>query len=131
MPRKPGRQCPGRGPHTRICKNIAKGNDRYCPTCSEYADAEMQQRNKVYDQERDQTTCRRFLHSTHWRKIRLRKLAQDPLCESCATSGALSRATIVHHIDGDELNNYSSNHRSVCNSCHEKIHKKDRWRKDD
>ncbi len=57
------------------------------------------------------------------------KLAQSPLCEICLKGGRETRAVLVHHVDEDELNNDFSNLMSVCNPCHEAIHKKDRWRK--
>ena len=32
-----------------------------------------------------------------WRKLRARKLAEEPRCERCLTSGRLTPATEVHH----------------------------------
>ena len=104
------------------------GNDRYCYVCSKYAEQEQRMHDRQYDQSRDQGSGRKFIHSVQWRKIRLRKLAHDPLCEMCLGQDRETRAVLVHHIDSDELNNKSSNHQSLCNDCHERLHKKDRWR---
>jgi hypothetical protein len=41
--------------------------------------------------------------------------------------GEVVPAVLVHHIDGDELNNLEENHQSLCNACHEEIEKKGRW----
>jgi len=121
MPYKPARQCPGLGPNTSRCPNLIKGKERYCPTCSEYSKKAVRR----YDKARDQTPERKFIHSPLWRKIRLRKLAQDPLCEMCLEEGMERMACIVHHIDGNELNNDPSNHLSTCFDCHLEIHKND------
>lgn len=129
MPIKPGRTCPGRGLYIRSCPNVVIGNNRYCSVCSKYAEKEQRQSAQQYDQARDQSRDRRFIHSVQWRKIRLRKLAHDPLCEVCLDGGKEVRAVLVHHIDGDELNNNVGNHQSLCNDCHEKVHKKERWKK--
>lgn len=50
------------------------------------------------------------------------KLSADPLCEQCLAKGLTTAATIVHHIDEDELNCDEDNLLSVCMSCHEEFH---------
>lgn len=129
MPCRPSHQCPGRGLYSHNCRNTIRGNDRYCPACTEIFDKEQKKRNERYDQTRAGNVNRKFIHSPEWRKIRLRKLAQDPLCEKCLEIGRDTRATVVHHIDSDELNNSPDNHMSLCNDHHEIIHKHDRWGK--
>jgi len=129
MPHKPSRPCPGRGIHYHRCKNLIRGSERYCPVCAEIADKEQKAHNKRYDEERDQTAERQFIHSNEWRKIRLIKLAKDPLCEMCLEGGRETRATMVHHIDGNELHNNDNNHLSLCNQCHEVLEKHKRWGK--
>lgn len=129
MPIKPSRPCFGRGPHIRNCRNLVKGNESYCPVCLQYAKKELNQRNKVYDKERDQSQERHFIHSDQWRKIRLIKLANDPLCEPCLRLNRESIAVLVHHIDSNELNNNANNMQSMCNNCHELVHKQDRFNK--
>jgi len=121
MPYKPARQCPGLGPNTSRCPNLIKGKERYCPTCSEYSKKAVRR----YDKARDQTPERKFIHSPLWRKIRKRKLAQDPLCEMCLKAGEETMADRVHHIDGNELHNNMDNLLSVCNDHHLILHKGD------
>lgn len=63
-----------------------------------------------------------FYRSDEWRKIRLIKLAQDPLCEDCKKKGELTPAVAVDHIvdlkDSPWLCLVLSNLRSLCVSCH-------------
>jgi 5-methylcytosine-specific restriction protein A len=129
MPSKPSRPCPGRGPHYHRCRNLIRGLERYCLVCSEYAEKEQKAHNKRYDEERDQSRERKFIHSPEWRKIRLMKLAKNPLCEECLKEKRETKATMVHHVDGNELNNNDNNHLSVCNPCHERLEKPKRWGK--
>lgn len=129
MPNKPSRPCPGQGPYIKKCRNLIKGSDRYCHVCIEYFNKEVKKNNKQYDIERNQSAERKLIHSVQWRRIRLRKLAKDPLCEKCLSLGKEVKAVLVHHIDFNELNNNDSNHLSLCNDCHENIHKTGRWRK--
>jgi len=129
MPRKPRRPCPGRGPYTHTCPNLIRGNESYCSVCAEYAKKDLRKRNRAYDQKRDLTAERKFIHSPQWRKIRRRKLAQDPLCEKCLLLPRETMAVLVHHIDENELNNDPSNLESMCFDCHEAIHhRKGGWK---
>ncbi|HUX79273.1 MAG TPA: hypothetical protein VMW10_05965 [Alphaproteobacteria bacterium] len=124
-PYRAGRPCLGYGPRRGGCPNLVKGIETYCPDCLPYTQAE----NKKYDKKRDQTPERRFLHSTTWRRIRDYKLSIDPLCERCQKQGLTVPAVLVHHKDGNELNNHRFNHESLCNACHELEHKDKRWGK--
>jgi hypothetical protein len=54
----------------------------------------------------------------HWRARKHRKDA----CESCGTGSKLH----VHHIDRNPANNNPANLRTLCASCHLKLH----WRED-
>lgn len=54
----------------------------------------------------------------HWRARRHRKDA----CEDCGATNGLH----VHHVDRDPSNNDPSNLRTMCGSCHLKLH----WRED-
>jgi 5-methylcytosine-specific restriction protein A len=121
MPYSPRRQCPGRGLYTNKCSNLIKGKERYCLVCSEYIKKEV----RKYDKGRDQTQERKFLHSPQWRKIRKRKLAQDPLCEKCSELGKDTMAVLVHHVNKNQMDNSPENHSSVCQSCHLILHKND------
>lgn len=57
-----------------------------------------------------------------WRKIRARKLQENPLCERCLKQGRTEVATVVHHRDGNEWNNDPDNLESLCRQCHELHH---------
>ena len=69
-----------------------------------------------------------FYSSLTWRKMRKAKLTMQPLCEQCQQEGRLTAATIVHHIEElkqrPELGLQIDNLMSVCDGCHNKIHKK-------
>lgn len=54
-------------------------------------------------------------------------MSMDPLCEKHLAQGEAVAATLVHHLDGNELNNTAENFQSLCNPCHEEIEKKGRW----
>ena len=127
MPYRPARPCPGRGPRRGGCPNLIRGNARCCPECEPYDKQAVRQ----YNQHRDESPGRRFLHSTTWRRIRDAKLNQDPICERCLRGGltgpVVRAATLVHHLDGNELNNDPDNHESLCNPCHEDQHRGERW----
>ena len=143
MPMKPKRPCPGFGSRRGSCLNLLTGNERCCSECELYVKKQIRR----YDKARDQEPGRQFIHSTVWRRIRAAKLARDPLCERCLKgfvsviygpqfedNGMATEhfprivpAVLVHHIDGDELNNDPSNHQSLCVACHEAIHKGGRF----
>lgn len=126
MPSKPHRPCPGYGPRRGSCPNLVKGKDRYCPDCLPYAQAE----NKKYDKERYQNDpARRFWMGPIGRRISNYKLSINPLCERCEKQGLTEPAVLVHHIDGNELNNHKINHESLCTTYHEAEHKGERWGK--
>jgi len=120
MANLPYRPCPGRG---GSCPNLIRGGQTLCPECMVYEKKNIRE----YDKKRDELPGRKFLHSTQWRKIREIKLSLNPLCQICEDKGLIVPAIIIHHIDGNELNNDMDNLMSVCRSCHEQIHKGDRW----
>lgn len=73
-----------------------------------------------------------FYWSKAWRKLRILKLAENPLCEECQRNGKLTRAQMVDHIEPiNKIDPYDlqgiykhplskSNLQSMCNSCHAK-----------
>lgn len=123
MPGGLRRPCPGVGPRRRACPNLITRKESCCAACLPHERAI----EREYDRQRDQSPGRRFLHSRRWRAIRERKLRRDPLCERHLAKGDPVPATVVHHRDGDELNNADENHESLCNPCHEDQEKAKRF----
>lgn len=73
-----------------------------------------------------------LINTTRWRKIRLQKLGQQPLCEMCLKAGRTTLAKEVHHIAPIEQAPTKSeataraydigNLMSLCVNCHKEIH---------
>lgn len=122
-PMRSRRPCPGRGRRTASCPNLLKGSEKQCIECEPF----VKQAIRKYDKARDQTPGRKFLHSTVWRRIRELKLTQNALCQMCEVEGLTVEAVLVHHVNEDQLCNEESNLMSCCQSCHELIHRKDRY----
>lgn len=57
-------------------------------------------------------------YGRNWQRVRLAKLARDPLCEDCAEAGRVVQATEVDHRDGDVWNLAERNLRALCKPCH-------------
>jgi 5-methylcytosine-specific restriction protein A len=57
-----------------------------------------------------------------WRKLRLRQLSKQPLCQSCALRNRISLANEVDHVfPWSKLGNQSFNYnvfQSLCKECH-------------
>ena len=123
MPSKP---CAGKYGH---CPNLVPIGERYCKECKPKEEEKEKKRRQEYDKKRGNAAKRGY--DARWQKIRTLKLKRDPLCQKCAEKHILRAATLVHHIDGNPKNNASENLASVCNRCHEEIHKKDRWGRND
>lgn len=60
-----------------------------------------------------------------WRKLRARKLADEPRCEPCLVKGLVTVATEVHHVlpisEGGAKYDYA-NLQSVCSDCQDEAH---------
>ncbi len=117
-PFKPKRPCSHPG-----CPRLTDGGK-----CEEHQKQEQRQ----YDQERDQTEARQWIHSPRWRKASKAFLVGHPLCAECERQGRTKAAYLVDHIRphrGDYKLFWSeSNWQGLCNPCHEEKHKEDRWR---
>ena len=113
MPYKALKQC-------SICAQPTKENP--CPTCKT-------KRQKEYDNSRVSSQDRGYDHT--WHKLRKLKLSQDPLCEVHLQQGQIIAASIIHHIQPidmhPQLRLVMDNLQSLCNDCHEEIHKKERF----
>lgn len=55
-----------------------------------------------------------------WQQLRLRVLADEPLCRFCKDRGIIKPAEEVDHIDGNSHNNDRENLRPLCHDCHQK-----------
>ncbi len=105
MPTRPGRLCPR-------CRAI-RHTDK-CGACgwslSTWANRARGSRHKRgYD--------------ARWVRLRIRKLARDPLCEVCRVAGRTTEATQVHHLKpfngvNDPLRLQWDNLESICGECH-------------
>jgi len=62
----------------------------------------------------------RYTNDARWKRVRARKLAQQPTCERCGEP-----ATDVHHMDERGLAGPQGylieNTEALCHSCHSKI----------
>ena len=66
---------------------------------------------------------RSFYHSSAWRALRNRFIADHPLCAECLEKGVITPATVVDHIKpinegGEPLD--ENNLQSLCARCHNK-----------
>ena len=111
MPYAPNKPCAKAG-----CPNLTK--ETHC-------EAHVNFSKKQHDNRRGSAASRGY--DAKWRKLRLAKLAENPLCEceNCKRDKKVKRATLVHHIknalDYPELRLEWDNLESMANDCHEII----------
>ena len=103
MPRRPAKPCAQVG-----CPNKAIPGKSRCE--------QHQIHNRQADENRENSYQRGY--TRHWRKVRAEVLKQEPLCRRCYSDGKLVAATEVHHTDGDNQNNDTSNLEPLCKNCH-------------
>jgi len=110
MPVKPKKKCNYLG-----CRRLTKG--KYCKE-HEHLDMNTKFRNK-------KGTTHKWYYSEFWRKLRILKLTENPLCEYCDTITPAN--TVDHMIDWKtgkteeekwRLFSDYDNLRSSCTSCH-------------
>lgn len=108
MPTKPKRPCSHPG-----CPLLTDGQ-----YCDEYRRETRSHYNRY---QRDPESSKRYGRA--WRRIRLRKLHAQPLCEQCIRGGRVTSADQVHHILplSDGGTNDMGNLMSLCASCHSGI----------
>lgn len=102
------------------------------PVGTAYCDKHTNSASRYYDRIRMHRQLTRnyrlFYQSQAWRDLRALKLAENPLCEECMKHDTYTIATDVHHVKDvftypkDKLK--LENLKSLCKSCHERIHKK-------
>ena len=93
-------------------------------------DEHRKQRHREYSRRRDDVDEQRFYNGGTWRKLRTMQLQSQPLCELCLVDGKTVVATVVHHkqeikLDGERYG--VDNLQSLCRSCHERSHAKDKF----
>jgi 5-methylcytosine-specific restriction protein A len=105
MPTRPASPCRQPG-----CPALVQGGGY----CSEH----KKQEQHKYDEQRGSAASRGY--GAIWRKIRLIKLRESPLCEDCLKENRLTPANEVHHIKAliDGGNHSLDNLMSLCKACH-------------
>ena len=108
-----------------LCGNLT--DETYCPLHKKAKAAQQVQRNRIYDATRDKKLVA-FYNSKEWIVVRHMALVRDNyLCQVCLESDRLTPATMVHHIigirDDWEKRLDIDNLVSVCDACHNKLHK--------
>ena len=81
--------------------------------CSEHRD---RARRAAFDKTRPSAAIRGY--GAEWRKVREGVLRLEPNCRLCAAQGARVEAVEVDHIDGDPMNNRTTNLRPLCRRHH-------------
>lgn len=117
MPRKPKRPC-----SYPSCPELTDG--RYCERHEKEMESEYNRNNRTY---------KYLYNSTRWKKLRIKFLKENPLCEECKRHGVVTAAEVVDHIiphkGNKELFWDEDNLQSLCKECHDrKTAKEDgRW----
>ena len=112
MPDKPLRPCAYPG-----CPEVITSG-RYCPKHKTIAGRSYNQTSRRPDFAKT--------YDSRWRKLRDLYIKKHPLCELCLADGLYVPADLVHHKIPTELGGThdESNLQSLCNSCHNKIHRR-------
>jgi 5-methylcytosine-specific restriction enzyme A len=106
--------------HANCYKKVSKKG--YCQKHQKkrydrHSDKRYKQENKEAHNERS-----RFYGSKRWKKVRLLKLMQDPICEHCKAVSIITLAVDVHHkknrIDYPELTFDLDNLEALCKAHH-------------
>lgn len=70
-----------------------------------------------------------FYLTPGWKKIRTKRITENPLCQHCEQRGFFKRATVIDHIkpveDFPELALVYDNTQSLCDFCHDLKTKQD------
>ena len=111
------------------CNNLVKISEKYCDKHKHVETDNKQERNRYYDKNMRDDKINKFYHSKAWIRTRQARLIKDSkLCQDCLSSHKITIAETVHHIievkDTWSKRFDIENLISLCNSCHNKRHKK-------
>lgn len=69
----------------------------------------------------DAERYRRLYKTARWLRIRLRQLAEHPLCQWCEAKGRILPATVCHHVDPASKQDafFDGPFLSLCAPCHD------------
>ncbi len=105
-------------------KNLIDIKEKCCNDCKD----KLSKRHKIYKKDRKDIIEQKFYSSKDWLKVRniIRNLDNN-LCLMCLENKELNNIDTVHHIE-ELKENWSKrfekdNLISLCESCHQKIHK--------
>ena len=108
MPHRPPRPCSWPG-----CPLLTTDKSCLCPEHKKAA-------GKAYERTRETAVARGY--TTRWRDLRKMVLSRNPMCLCDDCKGDNKPATMVHHIDGNPLNNGDDNLMPMHMACHNKLH---------
>lgn len=106
-------------------KNLIDIKEKCCSSCKD----KLSQRHKIYKKDRKDSLEQKFYSSKEWLKERdTIKNLDNNLCLMCLYHKELNSMDTVHHIE-ELKENWSKrfekdNLISLCESCHQKIHRK-------
>ena len=115
MPTKPKRPCRFVG-----CPKLTDNKSGFCNDHEKPMQRHYNKFTRGYDNKER--------YGGAWQKVRNRHIRQYPLCELCKRQGKYVTANLVHHIKpiADGGTNDENNLMSLCVSCHEKIHRRNK-----
>lgn len=118
MPLRPLKQC-------KKCSNLTRDISGYCDEHKHLAGEVHKEYKKLRNDKKEQA----FYNSKSWIKAREIALARDyGLCQDCLREGKVTIADMVHHKvevkSNWEIRLELDNLISLCNSCHQKEHKR-------
>ncbi|MEC2390235.1 HNH endonuclease [Bacillus toyonensis] len=99
-----------------------------CEACAMVAEERRKQRHRDYKAKRTDTDKQKFYNSKPWRVTRARiKDRDNGLCQLCWHDSKVKPMNTVHHIipleENGRLALVRSNLISLCEKCHQKVHK--------
>lgn len=110
----------------------SSSNAKTCsPECS-IALSQQRQRERFYKSIKEKATIKKGKITIYLRKIQIKnkknwvysKYRKD-YCEYCGNKKLDTKLTfVVHHKDGDPINNHPSNLVTLCHRCHKLVHNK-------